>query len=121
MEPEEILESPGVSGLWPCAWTHLKKAWCHTRPVGRMYDEYQYTDQVVTTSSGLSSPHRWQVLYFVNVIKISIPFPTSILVISHSVIFVMLQHWQCGFQQNRTHINIHEYDILGMKISAKLT
>ena len=26
-----------------------------------------------------------------------------------------------GFRQNRTHINIHEYDILRTKISAKLT
>ena len=37
----------------------------------------------------LPSLHCWQVLYFVNVIKISISFPTSILVISHSVTFLL--------------------------------
>ena len=36
-----------------------------------------------------SSPRRWQVLYFVNVIKISISFLTSVLVISHSVTFLL--------------------------------
>ena len=30
---------------------------------------------------------RWQVLYFVNVVKISISFPMSVLVISHSITF----------------------------------
>ena len=32
---------------------------------------------------------RWQVLYFVNAIKIFISFPTSVLVISHSVAILL--------------------------------
>ena len=40
-----------------------------------------------TTNNGLPSSHRWQVLYFVNVIKISSSFSTTVLVISHTVTF----------------------------------
>ena len=43
----------------------------------------------------LPSSRRWLVLYFVNVIKISISFPTSVLVISHSVTFCKITTvWQ---------------------------
>ena len=52
--------------------------------VGHYCEGERYADLVVTTSSGLPSSCRWRVLYFVNVIKISISFPT-VLVISHSV------------------------------------
>ena len=31
--PEAFCGMPGASGLRPCAWTHLKEALCHTRPV----------------------------------------------------------------------------------------
>ena len=34
--PEAFWGMPGASGLRPCAWTHLKNALCHTRPVGGM-------------------------------------------------------------------------------------
>ena len=34
MGSEAFLEPPGASGLRLCARTHLKKALCHTRPVG---------------------------------------------------------------------------------------
>ena len=44
-------------------------------------------DEGVTNGSGLLSSHPRRVLYFVNAIKISISFPTSILVISHLVTF----------------------------------
>ena len=47
-----------------------------------------YADLVVTTSSGYLLHTRRQVLYFVNIIKISISFTTSVLVISHSVTFL---------------------------------
>ena len=30
-----------MSELWPCAWTHLKMALCHTRPIGGTYNKYQ--------------------------------------------------------------------------------
>ena len=33
--PRNFFEMLGVSGLWPCTWIHLKKALCHTCPVGR--------------------------------------------------------------------------------------
>ena len=39
-EPEVFLELPGVSGLRPCARTHIKKALCHTLPVGGTNDKY---------------------------------------------------------------------------------
>ena len=38
-------------------------------------------------SSSPVAVRRWRVLYFVNVIKISISFPTSVLIISYSVTF----------------------------------
>ena len=47
-------------------------------------------DLVISTNSGLPSSRHWQVLYFVNVIKIFISFPTSVLVISHSVTFCLV-------------------------------
>ena len=34
---------PGSSGLWPCAWTHLKKALCHTRPGSGTGDKYRWS------------------------------------------------------------------------------
>ena len=37
----------------------------------------------------LPSSYCWQVLYFVNLIKISISFPTSVFVISHSLTFLL--------------------------------
>ena len=38
---------PGASGLRPCTRTHLKKALCHTRPVGGTVDKYRYLTQVI--------------------------------------------------------------------------
>ena len=38
---ETYSQLPGVSGLQLCAWTHLKKALCHTRPVGGTYEKYR--------------------------------------------------------------------------------
>ena len=32
--PLTFLEIPGACGLRPCAWTHKKKALCHTCPLG---------------------------------------------------------------------------------------
>ena len=42
-----------------------------------------------TTSCGLPSSRHWRKVYFVSVIKISISFPTSFLIISHSVTFLL--------------------------------
>ena len=42
-----------------------------------------------TASSGLPSSRRWRVLHFVNVIKVSIRYQTTVLVISHSVTFLL--------------------------------
>ena len=39
--PEAFLEPLGVSGLWPCDRTYLKRALCHTRPVGETCDKNQ--------------------------------------------------------------------------------
>ena len=52
-----------------------------------------------TASSGLASSRRWRVLYFVNVIKISISFP---LVISLSVTFSSITT-----QKYLTHFKLH--------------
>ena len=38
---EAFLESPGASGLQPCAWTRLKKAMYHTPLFGGACDEYR--------------------------------------------------------------------------------
>ena len=38
--PELLFYSPGVSGLRPCALTHLKKALCCIRPFSGVYDKY---------------------------------------------------------------------------------
>ena len=38
---EAFLELPGVCGLRPSAWTHLKKALCHNCPVGGTEDKYR--------------------------------------------------------------------------------
>ena len=35
-----FLEMPGACELRTCAWTHPKKALCHTRPVGGTEDKY---------------------------------------------------------------------------------
>ena len=39
MAPDAILEPPGVSRLQPCAWTHLKIAFCPTRLFGGTRDK----------------------------------------------------------------------------------
>ena len=36
-----FLGMPGASGLRPCAWTHIKKALCHTRLVSGTEDKYR--------------------------------------------------------------------------------
>ena len=39
--PRHFLEPPGMSGLWPCTLSLLKKALCHTCPVGGTNDKYR--------------------------------------------------------------------------------
>ena len=39
--PKAFLELLGVSGLRPCAWIHLKKSLCYTRPVSGTNDKYR--------------------------------------------------------------------------------
>ena len=48
--------------------------------------------KLYTTSSYLTSSRLYQVLYFFNVVKIAILFPTAVLVISYSVTYFKLQH-----------------------------
>ena len=85
---EMFLEPLGVSGLRAFIWIHIKKGLVPHHAFGRIYDKYNYTlTKLLTPNSGLSSWHHWRVLYFVNVKKISILFPTLGLVISHSVTF----------------------------------
>ena len=70
-----------------------------------------------TISSGLTS-RRWRVLYFVNVIKISISFPTFVLVISYSVTFCLVTTFRRrGF--GRTQVNVHQNNIWRTRISTE--
>ena len=80
-----ILELPGVCVVYCLALgPTLKKALSQTRPVGGTYDKW---GNILSShhEQWLPSSCRWQVLYFVDIIKISISFPTSVLVISNSI------------------------------------
>ena len=61
--PEVFLKPSGVSGLQPCARTHLKKALCYTHPVDGMMGRTTNTDfilaewSVCTTLGGAGLGH----------------------------------------------------------------
>ena len=70
---------PYLRTLMVCSILH-KNVWPYCEGSNLLIKKY-------TNSSGLPFSRCWRVLYFDNDIKISISFPTSVLVISHSVTF----------------------------------
>ena len=57
--PEAFLEMPGTCGLQPCPQTHLKKALCHTRPVGGTEDKYRTSLLVSQTTFKSTNIHHY--------------------------------------------------------------
>ena len=53
--PKVFLTMPDACGLWPCVWTHLKKALCHTRSFGGACDKYEYLYDHDSTNPTISN------------------------------------------------------------------